>query len=184
MRSQRRLQSSERGQREKRMLEKIVGREELTKRLEGLKAQGKRIVFTNGVFDLVHAGHVRYLREAAALGDLLVVGLNSDSSVSREDFKGPKRPIVPQGDRAEVLAALEMVGYVTIFDERTAEAVVAELEPDIYVKGGDYRPEDLPEARVVWGYGGEVKVLSYHEDRSTTGIIQKIVETYCPKGEG
>ncbi len=158
---------------------KIVDRGELAGRLATLREQGKRIVFTNGVFDLLHAGHVRYLREAAALGDLLVVALNSDASVSDPGFKGPKRPIVPQEDRAEVIAALEMVSYVTIFGERTAEATVAELKPDIYVKGGDYRPEDLPEARVVWGYGGEVRVLSFHSDRSTTGIIQKIVDTYC-----
>ena len=159
---------------------KIVERGDLAGILVGLRKQGKRIVFTNGVFDLLHAGHVRYLREAAALGDLLIVGLNSDASARGN--KGPSRPIVAEGDRAEVLAALEMVSYVTMFEERTAERTVAELKPEIYVKGGDYRPEDLSEAHIVWGYGGEVKVLSYHEDRSTSGIIRKIVETYCEEG--
>jgi D-glycero-beta-D-manno-heptose 1-phosphate adenylyltransferase len=145
-----------------------------------LRALGKRVVFTNGVFDLVHAGHVRYLREAAALGDVLVVGLNSDESV--HSYKEPGRPIVPEAERAEVVAALEMVDYVVIFGERTAETTVAELRPDVYVKGGDYRAEDLPEARVVKGYGGEVRLVPYHEGRSTTNIIRKILDTYRSDG--
>lgn len=159
------------------MVDKIVGRRALAAELARLRAAGKRTVFTNGCFDLLHAGHVRYLREAASLGDLLVVGLNSDASVRQ--FKGAGRPIVPEGDRAEVMAALEMVDYVVVFGERTAEAIVAELKPDVYVKGGDYRPEELPEARVVEGYGGQVTLLPYHEDRSTTGIIQRIMDAYC-----
>ena len=155
---------------------KTMQREVLAGRLAELRAQGKRVVFTNGVFDLMHAGHVRYLREAASLGDVLVVGLNSDESVRA--FKGHGRPIVPEAERAEVVAALEMVDFVVIFAEKTAEAIVAALRPEVYVKGGDYRPEELPEARVVEGYGGEVRLVPYHEGRSTTSIIRKILDTY------
>lgn len=158
---------------------KVVDRAQLVEELARLRADGKRVVFTNGHFDLVHAGHVRYLRDAAALGDLLVVGLNSDASIRAS--KKPGRPIVPEGDRAELLAALEMVDYVTLFEERTAEALVAEVRPDVYVKGGDYGPQDLPEARIVEGYGGQLHLVRYHEGRSTTGIVQRILETYCPK---
>jgi len=151
----------------------------LVSRLAGRRAAGRRVVLTNGCFDLVHSGHVSYLREAASLGDLLVVGVNSDASV--RSFKEPGRPIVPEADRVEVVAALEMVDYVVLFDEPTAEVLVAELKPDIYVKGGDYRLEELPEARVVESYGGQVKLLPYREGRSTTGIIQRILESYCPR---
>ncbi len=158
------------------MAEKIVGRRELAGELARLRSAGKRIVFTNGDFDLLHAGHVRYLREAAALGDLLVMGLSGDASVRQR--KDPGRPIVPEVDRAELLAALEMVDYVVIYQEKTAEATVAELKPDVYVKGGDYTPETLPEARVVEGYGGQVRLLPYHEGSSTTGIIQRILDAY------
>lgn len=164
------------------MANKVMGRGELATELARLRAAGKRVVFTNGCFDLLHAGHVRYLREAASLGNLLVVGLNSDASVRQ--FKDAGRPIVPEDDRAEVMAALEMVDYVVVFPERTAEAIVAELKPDVYVKGGDYTPENLPEARVVEGYGGKVKLVPYHEERSTTGIIQRILNVYCPERGG
>jgi rfaE bifunctional protein nucleotidyltransferase chain/domain len=158
------------------MGDKALDRKDLAGRLAELRTQGKRVVFTNGVFDLLHAGHVRYLWEAASLGDILVVGLNSDESV--RSYKEPGRPIVPEGERAEVMAALEMVSYVVIFGESTAEAIVAELRPDVYVKGGDYSPESLPEARVVDGYGGEVRLVSYLEGRSTTNIIRRILEAY------
>ncbi len=161
------------------MVGKVRDRASLVAELSQLRSQGRKIVFTNGCFDLLHAGHVMYLREAASFGDVLVVGLNSDSSV--RSFKEPGRPIAPEGDRAEVMAALEMVGYVVIFGEPTAEALVAELKPEVYVKGGDYRLDTLPEARIVQSYGGEVRLVSYHESRSTTGIIQKILDTYCPK---
>ncbi len=158
---------------------KVVERDRLVAELAPYRAAGRKIVFTNGFFDLMHAGHVRYLREAASLGDILLVGLNSDASI-RQSQK-PGRPILPEGDRAEVLAALEMVDYVVLFGERTAEALVAEVRPDVYVKGGDYSPENLPEARIAEGYGGRVVLVRYHEERSTTGIIQKILDSYCPK---
>jgi rfaE bifunctional protein nucleotidyltransferase chain/domain len=155
----------------------VVDRSALPAMLAERRARGERVVFTNGCFDLLHVGHVRYLREAASFGDLLVVGLNSDASIRL--FKEPGRPIILQADRAELLAALEMVEYVVLFDEATAEALVAELKPDVYVKGGDYRPEELPEARIVEGYGGRVELVRYYQDRSTTGIIRRILETYC-----
>lgn len=146
-------------------------------------ARGARLVLTNGVFDLVHAGHVGYLERARALGDLLVVALNSDASTRA--IKGPLRPIVPQEDRAAVLGALRCVDHVTIFEEPTAEAVVAAVRPDVYVKGGDYAAaaaapdlERLPEARIVAGYGGRVALLPYAAGRSTSEIIRRIVERY------
>lgn len=148
------------------------------------RASGQRLVLTNGVFDLLHVGHVGYLAQARALGDLLVVALNSDSSVRA--IKGPLRPLNPEGDRAALLAALRCVDYVTIFSEPTAEAVVGALQPEVYVKGGDYAqgeggPPDLarlPEARVVRGYGGEVRLLPYAAGRSTSELIRLIVERY------
>lgn len=155
---------------------RVLGRAEMARERESLRRAGKLLVFTNGSFDLLHAGHVRYLRDAASLGDLLVVGLNSDASV--RSYKDPRRPIIPQDDRAELLAALEMVDYVVLFEEDTAEALVAELRPDIYVKGGDYQARELPEARVVEGYGGRVELVPYQESRSSTGIIQRILELY------
>lgn len=155
---------------------RVLGRAEMARERERLRRAGKLLVFTNGSFDLLHAGHVRYLRDAASLGDLLVVGLNSDASV--RSYKDPRRPIIPQDDRAELLAALEMVDYVVLFEEDTAEALVAELRPDIYVKGGDYQARELPEARVVEGYGGRVELVPYQESRSSTGIIQRILELY------
>lgn len=137
-----------------------------------LKASGKKIVFTNGCFDIIHAGHVRYLRQAKNLGDCLIVGLNSDSSVKK--LKGEDRPINNECDRAEVLGELKAVDYVVIFEELTAEKIIAALKPDIYAKGGDYTPQSLPEAPVVAAYGGEIKILPFVDGKSTTGIINKI----------
>lgn len=162
---------------------KIVGPEEAAERLAGLRDGGKTVGLTNGVFDLLHAGHVRYLQEARALGDLLVVGINDDASVRR--LKGPTRPLVPLDDRAAVIAALACVDMVVPFSEDTAEALVARLRPDVYVKGGDYNPAAgrgekgyLPEAAVVAGYGGRVAVLSYLPGHSTTALIEKILRIY------
>lgn len=153
------------------------------------RAAGQLVVFTNGAFDLLHVGHVRYLQAARALGDMLIVGLNSDASVRA--YKGPSRPLVTQDERAELLAALACVDYVTIFDEPTAEALVAALQPDIYVKGGDYRPtadgsaaarapgsdpvdKPLPEAAIVQAYGGRVVIIPYVPGKSTTNLIERI----------
>ena len=136
------------------------------------RARGDRIVFTNGCFDLVHRGHVGYLSQAKALGDFLVVGLNGDASVSR--LKGAGRPINGLDDRAQVLAALSCVDLVAPFDEDTPERLVRLVGPDVYVKGGDYSRETLPEALLVEAMGGQVMTLPYFEDRSTTGIIERI----------
>jgi glycerol-3-phosphate cytidylyltransferase len=135
--------------------------------------KGKRLVFTNGVFDILHAGHVRYLGQAAGLGDLLIVGVNTDASVRRLG-KGPERPINPLSDRMEVLEGLRSVAGAVAFDEDTPEVLIAMLRPEVHVKGGDYREEDLPEARIVRGYGGEVAILPLLEGRSTTGLLEKI----------
>lgn len=132
----------------------------------------ERVVFTNGCFDLLHVGHVRYLQEARAQGDCLVVGLNSDQSV--RELKGPTRPLNNEKARAEVLAALGAVDFVTVFSERTAENVIRELRPDIYVKGGDYTLDTMIEAPAVLSYGGTVKVLKFTDGFSTTSIIDKM----------
>ncbi|MEQ1821475.1 MAG: D-glycero-beta-D-manno-heptose 1-phosphate adenylyltransferase [Fimbriimonadaceae bacterium] len=137
-----------------------------------LLREGRRLVFTNGVFDILHAGHVRYLQQARELGDLLLVGMNSDASV-RGLGKGANRPINPLEDRAEVLSALRSVDGVIAFEEQTPEALVAILQPEIYVKGGDYDISRLPEAKIVARYGGEVKLLPFLEGRSTTAILEK-----------
>lgn len=150
---------------------------------ESWRGAGRRLVLTNGVFDLLHSGHAAYLAQARALGDLLLVALNSDSSTRA--IKGPLRPIVPEDDRAALVAALRCVDYVTLFDEPTAEALVSLLKPDMYVKGGDYdgaRDEAfyarLPEARIVGSYGGQVVLLPFAEGHSSSGLIARIVERY------
>lgn len=137
-----------------------------------LREGGQKVVFTNGCFDILHAGHVRYLKKARSYGDCLVLGLNSDASVRR--IKGPTRPINCEADRAEVADALACVDYVVIFDEPTAEELITKVRPDVYVKGGDYTLETLPEGRIVKAYGGEVELVSLVEGRSTTNIIKKI----------
>lgn len=134
---------------------------------------GKRVVFTNGVFDILHAGHVTYLAQAATLGDLLVVGVNADESVRRLN-KGPNRPIHTLEDRLTVLEALRCVAFAIPFEEDTPEALISQLKPDVHVKGGDYRVEDLPEAKIVLGYGGEVKILPLLEGRSSTRAIRSL----------
>ena len=134
----------------------------------------KKIVFTNGCFDILHAGHVRYLTAAKNFGDVLIVGLNSDESVRR--LKGNSRPINNQFDRAEVLLGLKAVDFVIFFGERTAETLIAKIKPDIYVKGGDYTLETLPEAKIVQNFGGRVEFVNLLAGRSTTNILNKISE--------
>jgi len=141
------------------------------------KVAGKHVVFTNGVFDLLHVGHVRYLEEARALGDALIVGLNSD--VSARTIKGQDRPLIPQDERAELLAALRWVDAVVLFDEPTADATIEALKPDVYVKGGDYAQEGPPEAPTVRRYGGEVRTLQLVQGRSTTDLIETIRQRFC-----
>ncbi|HLI89056.1 MAG TPA: adenylyltransferase/cytidyltransferase family protein [Ktedonobacteraceae bacterium] len=161
-------------------LQKIVAREALVAEVRHRQQMGERGVFTNGHFDLLHLGHVRYLQEARSLGDFLILGLNGDGSTRR--LKGPGRPLVPATERAEILAALSCVDYVTIFDEPTAGPLVDLLRPAIYVKGGDYAgaqidtpdPERLPEASVVQAYGGTVCLIPYLPRHSTTELIAAI----------
>ena len=141
--------------------------------LNALRESGGRVVFTNGCFDLLHPGHVAYLEAARSLGDALVVGLNSDESV-RGLGKGPDRPIVAEGDRAAVLGALRAVDAVVIFDERTPVRLMRELQPTVYVKGGDYRIEDLPEAEVADEIGAEVRIIPFEPGYSTSALVERI----------
>ena len=145
---------------------------DLASSLAGEKKSGRTVVFTNGCFDILHAGHVRYLTEAKKLGDVLVVGLNSDDSVHK--LKGAGRPVNPAADRAEVLAGLRAVDHVVVFEEATAEELVRCLQPDVYVKGGDYSPACLPESAVVSSYGGRTVLVPLLEGRSTTNVIRRL----------
>lgn len=159
---------------------KIWTREALAAKVARRQERGEHAVFTNGCFDLLHLGHVRYLQEARALGDFLVLGLNGDESVNF--LKGSGRPLVPEEERAEILAALACVDYVTIFPERTAIATVELLRPAIYVKGGDWHatpgskpdPKRLPEAPSVLAYGGTIRLIPYLPDHSTSELIAAI----------
>lgn len=137
-----------------------------------LREAGATVVFTNGCFDILHAGHVRYLEKARSFGDCLVLGLNTDASVRGN--KGPSRPINSELDRAEVVGALKSVDYVVLFGEKTAETIIAKVRPNVYVKGGDYTLETLPEAKIVQSYGGRVEFVQMVADRSTTNVIEKI----------
>lgn len=152
------------------------GVEEVARRLDAHRRDGRRIVFTNGCFDILHRGHVSYLSQAKALGDVLVLGVNSDASIRR--LKGPSRPINALEDRLQVLAALSCVDHVVSFDEDTPCDLIRALRPDIFVKGGDYTRDRLPEADIVDGYGGEVRILPFVADRSTTDIIARIRAAY------
>ncbi len=139
-----------------------------------LREAGATVVFTNGCFDILHAGHVRYLEQAKSYGDILVLGLNTDASV-REN-KGPRRPINSERDRAAVVGALRAVDYVVLFGEKTAETIIEKVHPDVYVKGADYEGKPLPEADVVQRWGGRVAFVPMVAGRSTTNVIEKIQE--------
>ena len=145
---------------------------DLRTRVELYRQQGRRVVFTNGCFDILHRGHIAYLNQAKALGDALVVGINSDASVRR--LKGPDRPVNPLEDRLAVLAALSCIDVLVPFDEDTPAALLEVVRPDVFVKGGDYRRETLPEASLVESLGGEVRILPYVPDRSTSDVIRRI----------
>jgi len=135
--------------------------------------RNKKLVFTNGVFDVLHAGHVKYLEFARSLGDLLIVGMNSDDSV-RSLGKGPNRPVNPLEDRMSVLSALRSVDGVIAFEQKTPEALIEILRPEVHVKGGDYTIESLPEAKIVQGYGGEIVIVPLLEGRSSTQVLRRI----------
>ncbi|MBA3532723.1 MAG: adenylyltransferase/cytidyltransferase family protein [Ardenticatenales bacterium] len=141
-----------------------------------IREKGARLAFTNGVFDLLHVGHLRYLQAAAALADVLWVGLNSDESVRH--LKGEQRPLVPWAERAELLAALQPVEAVLFFNEWTADDIIRLVQPDLYVKGGDYTVETLPEAPTAHSIGAEVKILPFVEGHATTQLIELILNRY------
>ncbi len=150
----------------------LIERNLIVETCKKIRQSGKKIVFTNGCFDIIHVGHVRYLTTAKSFGDILIVGLNSDESV--KILKGENRPINNEKDRAEVLLGLKAVDYVVIFGERTAENLVSEIRPDIYVKGGDYTVDKIPEAKIVQSYGGRVELVQFVAGHSTTNILKKL----------
>ena len=151
---------------------RILSREEMLTRVAEARSSGAQIVLANGCFDVLHVGHVRYLEGARELGDVLVVGINSDEQVAR--LKGPGRPILPAIERAEVVASLEPVTYVTIFDEPTVEQLLLALKPDVHAKGTDYTEETVPERAVVRSYGGRVAIVGDPKDHSTSAILARI----------
>ncbi len=157
-------------------MSKVLPSVTLASRLQLLRSQGKRIVFTNGCFDLLHAGHIYALTQAKAFGDVLVVGVNSDASVKR--LKGTKRPILAEHERALILAALEVVDYVSIFDEDTPRDLIVLLQPNILVKGGDWNVEAVVGKAEVESWGGKVVLIPYQEGRSTTSIVERILAAY------
>ena len=159
------------------MKSKIKTQDELREIITDLKSAGKKVVFTNGCFDLIHTGHVRYLKIAKGYGDVLVVAVNSDESVSR--LKGEKRPLMPQAERVEVLSALSVVDYVTVFDEDDPHRVITELLPDVLVKGGDWGIDNIVGREVVEENGGKVYSIPYIEGASTTGIIERVLKRYA-----
>ncbi len=156
----------------------VVSRAELVKIRQELRRAGKRVVFTNGCFDILHRGHVDYLTKAKALGDILIVGLNADDSVRQ--LKGQGRPIVGEEDRAVILAALAVVDFVSVFAEETPYELIRAVVPDILVKGADWRAEEIVGRDVVEAAGGSVHTIDYLPNRSTTGIIQKIAQMVLP----
>ena len=158
------------------MPEKILQREDLKDKVQVLKKAGRKIVFTNGCFDFLHIGHVRYLKAARAEGDVLVVGVNSDRSVHR--IKGPRRPVVPENERAEVLASLACVDFVTLFDEPDPLVTIRLLMPDVLVKGADWEEDTIVGRDVVEANGGRVVRIPLTEGTSTTRIIEKILANY------
>lgn len=150
----------------------ILSREELVTRVRADRENGSRIVLANGCFDVLHVGHVRYLAGAREHGDVLVVGVNSDDQVAR--LKGPGRPVLPAVERAELVAALESVTYVTLFDEPTVEELLLALKPDVHAKGTDYTEDSVPERNVVRSYGGKVAIVGDPKDHSTSAILARL----------
>lgn len=150
----------------------VLARSELTWRVEALKGDGRRVVFTNGCFDILHPGHVRMLEKARSLGDALIVGINSDASV--QEIKGPQRPLIPEDERAELLAALQAVDFVTVFDEPTPRELIAAILPAVLVKGSDWGPDEIVGREEVEAAGGEVISIPLEVGYSTTKLIERI----------
>lgn len=152
----------------------IIRRDDIVKLVKELHAQGKTIVTTNGCFDILHVGHVRYLQKTKSFADVLIVLLNSDKSV--KSIKGPTRPINCENDRAEILCALSVVDYVVLFDEDSPRNLLDEIKPDVYTKGADYTMKTLPEADIMRKNGTKVEFISFVEGKSTTNVIKKMKE--------
>ena len=161
---------------------KLLSKKAALEQIRAWQASGKKVVFSNGCFDILHAGHVEYLAAARKLGDVLIVGLNSDSSVHR--LKGQSRPICSETDRAAVLSALQVVDAVTLFNEDTPEELIGSLLPDILVKGSDWAVEQIAGAKAVLEHGGTVLTIPLLEGRSTTGIIEKIIQLHTQSSIG
>jgi D-beta-D-heptose 7-phosphate kinase/D-beta-D-heptose 1-phosphate adenosyltransferase len=155
----------------------IFDRKKLVSAVGKLKKQGKKVVFTNGCYDLLHVGHVRFLKAAKKLGDVLVLALNSDASVRR--IKGPKRPVTPENERAEVMSALSCVDIVTLFKEDDPYNIIRDITPDVLVKGGDWALDKIIGADIVEAAGGKVKNVPYIKGKSTTNVIAKVIKTYA-----
>src|SRR5438552_8241855 len=151
---------------------RILERRDLLAVVEAAKRKGSRIVLANGCFDVLHVGHVRYLEAAKALGDLLIVGINSDKQTRR--LKGAGRPLLPQEQRAEIISSIEAVDFVTIFEEPTVEQLLLALKPDIHAKGTDYTEDSVPERDVVRSFGGQVAIVGDPKDHSSSKIIEKL----------
>lgn len=150
----------------------LIERENLQTLLKTLRAQGKKIVTTNGCFDILHIGHVRYLKKAKSFGDVLIIAMNSD--VSTRLIKGPTRPINNENDRAEILNSLYFVDYVVMFDETSPEKLLVEISPDVHTKGADYTLDTLPEAKAIMEAGGRIEFIDFVEGKSTTSILDKL----------
>ncbi len=150
---------------------RVLNDQNISETIEKYRSQNKKIVFTNGCFDLLHVGHVSYLEQAKALGDILVVGINTDESV--RSLKGPTRPIQNENDRADILAALKAVDHTILFGDETPLELIKKVKPDFLVKGGDWKPAQIVGSEFVMSYGGEVKSLKFIDGRSTTSIIEK-----------
>jgi len=151
---------------------RILSESELASTLENERSAGRTIVFANGCFDVLHVGHIRYLQDAARVGDVLVVGVNGDDSV--RELKGEGRPVMPAGERAELIASIRGVTYVTVFHDRSPARLLGVLRPDFQAKGTDYTPDSVPEAEVVRSYGGEVVIVGDPKDHSTTAVLDKM----------
>lgn len=150
----------------------ILGREDLIKAADAARSSGRQVILANGCFDLIHAGHIRYLYGASELGGFLVVGINSDKQV--RGLKGDGRPFMPEGERAEIIAALRFVDAVTVFDEPTVEELILALRPDVHAKGTDYTADTVPEREIIKRIGGRVEIVGDPKDHSSTELMQRI----------
>ena len=158
-------------------MNKFIKSESLPELSLRLKSENKKIVLANGAFDMLHVGHLRYLTDAKKYGNVLIVAINSDASVKLS--KGENRPVIGENERVEIISALEVVDYVTLFDEKDVSRVIKLLKPDFHAKGTDYSADSVPEKKIVEKYGGKVIITGDHKDHSTTDIISKLKEIFC-----